>query len=41
LQRGLVGAIDLLGVFWLIRRKKITDPKEFQTPSVPTPKEPT
>ena len=32
LQRGLVGAVDLLGVMWLIRRKKKSRPSE--TPGV-------
>lgn len=29
LQRGLVGAVDLLGVMWLIRRKKTASPSEL------------
>ena len=29
LQRGLVGAVDLLGVMWLIRRKKKSRPTEI------------
>ncbi|MEZ5885554.1 MAG: glycosyltransferase family 2 protein [Paracoccaceae bacterium] len=29
LQRGLVGAVDLLGVMWLIRRKKKAQPTEL------------
>lgn len=28
-QRGLVGAVDLLGVMWLIRRKKMASPEEI------------
>jgi len=28
LQRGLVGAVDLLGVMWLLRRRKKSRPAE-------------
>ena len=34
LQRGLVGVVDLLGVMWLIRRRKKTEPTEERDPSI-------
>ncbi|RVV98081.1 glycosyltransferase family 2 protein [Mesobaculum littorinae] len=33
LQRGLVGAVDLMGVLWLIRRRKRAVPSEAMVPS--------
>ena len=37
LQRGLVGAVDLFGVLWLIRRAKRVSPHETRWPDDPEP----
>ena len=37
LQRGLVGAVDLFGVMWLIRRAKRVSPQETRWPDDPEP----
>lgn len=41
LQRALVGAVDLLGVMWLIRRRKSALPHELTTTPAPRPASPT
>ena len=38
LQRGLVGLVDLFGVFWLIRRKKKSRAVEVGTANLTPPK---